>query len=91
MTEEELIAQRQLEEEQIKKQKYREVLGQLSTLNGNVSDLQSSIADLKTIISMGLLVDNKIIKEELYDSIKSSCEKVSSNTQTAIGIIRSKI
>ena len=90
MTEEEIRIQME-EEERQRKQKYRMVLSQLSSVDSNVSSLQSSLMSLKTIIKTGLIVDNKIIDEEIHDNIIEACQKVSSNTSSAIGIIQSKI
>lgn len=80
-----------LQEIEEKKRRYRQVKEQLQTVSRNVKDFQSSMIDLKNSLTVGLLVDKKIISEDSYNEIISGSNKVSSNIGQAISVINSKL
>ena len=81
----------QIEQEEQRKQRYRQVLGELSIVKGNISNLQDSLDSLRSEMNVSLLINEEMFEQALYDEIKGLCNQISSNIGDAISVVNSKI
>lgn len=65
-----------MDEELIRKKRYRALRRQLNSLKNAVSELQSTSDDVKSKIKQSLLVDGKILEENLYDNVKKDVDSI---------------
>lgn len=91
MTNEELLQIQIEQEKQLKKRQLEQVIQQLFEVQSETNDLLKLLGDLKSSIESGLLVDEHILKEDIYNKIVNNSTKINSNTTSAISVVNSEI
>jgi len=63
-------------EQEILKEKYRILKANVIEIRNDLRELNEDLLKLKGKMKNGLMIDNKIVEEELYDSINKSNENI---------------
>jgi len=63
-------------EQEILKEKYRILKANVIEIRNDLRELNEDLLKLKGKMKNGLMIDNKIVEEELYDSINKSNESI---------------
>ncbi len=73
-----------MDEQEIRKRKYRRLRSNLKSIKGQLNDLQLEFDSLNSFISKSIFIENKVVDEELFSKARNTMNEVSNELSSVV-------